>query len=193
MRIFAFLVGCDRPPPAVPVAKSAIVRHGDLQAPFNLAVQDVLTNPELQESRDFYGTSGDSQAILRVWTPDKLVAPSVPGWNLKLVDDYPPNDPELHRVLGVRLDKIEDDPNDPFAKSIELVLDCAMGSKNGGVIGGARIFYKAQRQNDNWTVQCLGVADPYYFRLTFPLDVNRASRARARKGVRNLFQVGTDS
>ncbi len=132
-------------------------------------LNDLLNNPELQDSRDFYGTPGDKNVVL-IDDPaaplPKGYHPSVPGFKITIHPPETQAPPDADRQIGICIDKLNLEPaaNETaglfFDAPIEARMFNAGGSKNGGVIGGCIISYRANREHDKWQVQWLGMLDP---------------------------------
>jgi hypothetical protein len=154
----------EAPPAAVPPAGKPLSLDDDGKAILQSVVTDILTNPELADTRKFYGTAADRTVALV--DGDKLSWPKEFQVNLHGYKARTPVrlDPfqEQRRVLGIRLDKfdLKEKKSDPFEGPIEVCLFNAGGSANGAVIGGCSVYYQPQRAGKRWTVKLLGFRDP---------------------------------
>jgi hypothetical protein len=128
-------------------------------------IDHVLTDPDLGEVRDSYGTPGDRTAI--------LVSQEKPAWpeGLRLeaggiqLDISPPRDVDPvneDRRLGIWLSKL--DVVAPtlgfFDGNIILTLANAGGGRNGDVIGGCFVFYVIRLRDGAPMAVCVGRQDP---------------------------------
>ena len=117
------------------------------------SIAHVLTSPELADSRDFYGTHGDSEVILvndgPINWPDNL-NPEITGFRLRFASQFEPDGHCSNRRLGIRLEKLDLlAPSDGFMDgNIELSLINAGGTRNGAVIGGCIFCYVVQKRDD---------------------------------------------
>ena len=121
-----------------------IIRQDSLESRLPALLADVLNNPRLKSTRDFYGTPGDKQFALvnsEVWTWPKTFRPSVPGYRLAPVRRAG------NRLLGIRIDQYQGGEND----TIKVTFVNAGGDANGAVIGGCTLRYTA-RPGDKGTV-----------------------------------------
>ncbi len=131
------------------------------------AIRHTLTDPGLQDSREFYGTRGDKKVALvlfndRMSWPD-WYRPAVDGYDLTRVDGDMNVDPGSPRLLGIRLDKfnLTEKANQLFDGQIEIVMFNAGGDGGGeSVIGGCTVYYGVKRDGDKWAVECNGWLDP---------------------------------
>ncbi|MBI1914254.1 MAG: hypothetical protein HYS12_05890 [Planctomycetes bacterium] len=111
-----------------------IIRQGSLEFILPALLADVLTNPRLKTTRDFYGTPGDKRFALvnsDAWTWPKDFRPSVPGHR------QAPVRRAGNRLLGIRIDQYQGEENYP----IKLTLLNAGGDANGAVVGGCTLRY----------------------------------------------------
>jgi hypothetical protein len=126
-------------------------------------VTDVLTNPALKDTREFYGTAQDRTFTLvdqeELGWPEGF-RPETPGFRQV---QWPP-DPFVvrRRVLGIRLDKFDlgQQQEGLFNTPIEVCLCNAGGDANGPVIGCCSVYYSLKRVGERWTVQCCQILDP---------------------------------
>jgi hypothetical protein len=125
-------------------------------------IKDVLTNPGLKDTRDFYGTTGDKMFALvdegKFGWP-KEFKPDAPGFKLVV----PSRNPFVNgrRVLGIRIDKFDLEAKPKlFDTPVEVCVFNAGGSANGGVIGGCTIYYIPKRVGKRWKVEYSALLDP---------------------------------
>jgi hypothetical protein len=151
------------PPPAVPPPGKSLSLDDDDKAILQAVLTDVLTNPELADTRKSYGTPVDKTLVLADgdlgWPKD--FSPNLHGYRI-----VPPvrSDPfqEQRRILAIRLDKfdLKAKKSGPLEGPIEVCLFNAGGDANGAVIGGCSVYYEPKRKGKGWIVDCLGVLDP---------------------------------
>jgi len=115
-----------------------------------LIVADVLKNPRLKSTREFYGSPGDKRFALvnsDAWTWPKELQLDVAGHQLT------PAKREGQRLLGIRFDGNQE-PGKANAKPIfTITLLNAGGSANGAVVGGCTIRYTARQLEKGWAVE----------------------------------------
>jgi len=112
-----------------------------------LLIADVLKNPRLKSTRDFYGSPDDKHFALvesDTWTWPEKDRLDVPGYQLV------PTERKGKRLLGIRLDKYVEAGKDNRAITVTLIN--AGGSANGTVIGGGTIRYTANDGEKGWVV-----------------------------------------
>jgi hypothetical protein len=122
-------------------------------------VTDVLTDPDLKSTREFYGTAREKTLALvdegDVGWP-KEFRPETHGYKLVEVR----RDPFVNqrRVLGIRIDKFDLAQKKAYLMNspIHICIFNAGGSANGSVIGGCSVFYVPKRVGKHWTVECTG-------------------------------------
>jgi hypothetical protein len=146
-----------------PVPEKRLAWNEDTRQILQAIVKDVLTNPQLKHSREFYGTPGDKTFALvdghKLGWPREFM-PETHGHKLVKVC----NDPfaEERRVLGIRLDKfdLKQKKADVLDAPVHVVLCNAGGDANGAVIGGCQVYYLPHRAGKGWTVELVGINDP---------------------------------
>jgi hypothetical protein len=139
-------------PPAVQLPD-----NDDVKAILQAVIQNALTDKEVSDLHDFYGTKGDKQFDLDcnahqfLWP--KNFRPVVPGYSMYKLD------PGIcqgfrNRVMGFRIDGFSWDPTKPAPKEvhIDLAIHNVGGTGNGGVIGGCHVQYVAERKGNHWVV-----------------------------------------
>jgi hypothetical protein len=113
-------------------------------------VADILKNPRLKTTREFYGSPDDARFALvssAALTWPKEFRADVPGYRLVSADGTG------KRLLGIRVDKME--YPDPDAKGvITVTLVNAGGNANGAVVGGCTLRYAATL-GKGWVVELL--------------------------------------
>ncbi len=131
-------------PRIVIAEEEQIIRQGSLESALPALLADVLSNPRLKATREFYGTPGDKRFALvnsEAWTWPKTFRPSVPGYQLAPVRRTG------NRLLGIRIDQYQGEEND----TIRVTLVNAGGDANGAVVGGCTLRYTT-RPGDKGTV-----------------------------------------
>lgn len=129
------------------------------------SVAHALTSPNLADTRDFYGTHGDSEVILvndgPIKWPDDL-KPEVAGFRLRFASQFEPDGQCKDRILGIRLDKLDLlAPSDGFMDgNITLSLINAGGTRNGAVIGGCSVYYVVQIREGTIVARAGWALDP---------------------------------
>jgi hypothetical protein len=130
-------------------------------------LNDLLNNPDLQDSRDFYGTTGDKQVALVSYSRSdcnwpSFYRPAIPGYIVLRINDGAGRDDSKPRTLGFRLDKFNpwQKTTGIFDAPVCVTIMNAGGSSNGGVVGGCNVFYGLERNSGRWTVQYQGALDP---------------------------------
>ena len=169
--VVAFL-GCGKhdgttaPPPAS-APMHDLLKKTDAELILDQVLNDVLTNPRLADSREFYGTPSDQQIALvtsshyGVAWPESYV-PAVEGYSVHRVFEgtAAANQPPM---LGVRIDKLnlEQKESGIFDAPIEITLLNAGGPRNGAIIaGGCSVRYAPKREEGGWVVEYSGALDP---------------------------------
>jgi hypothetical protein len=148
----------QKPTPAKPLPFNDEVKEV-LQA----VITDVLTNPDLKDTREFYGTAKDNTVTLvdneKLGWP-KEFKPDAHGY--KLVEVRPDPFANRRRILGIRLDRFELKPgkSGPHDESIQVCVFNAGGDANGGVIGSCTVYYGLKRVGKHWAVEYAGLLDP---------------------------------
>jgi hypothetical protein len=124
------------------------IRQGALDSILPALVADVLNNPRLKTTREFYGSPGDKRvALLKndaldlAW-PEKI---AVPGFEVTKAERAG------KRLLGIRLDGFQG-PDEKDASTITITLLNAGGSENGAVIGSCTIRYTARAMEKGYAV-----------------------------------------
>src|SRR5262245_10500132 len=137
--------------------------NDDVKEILQAIITDVLTNPDLKDTREFYGTAKDKTVALEDGAElgwPKGFNPGLHGHTLVRV----PVDPfgNQHRVLGIRLNKFDLTQNKAGQRDapIEIGLSNVGGSTNGAVIGGCIVWYVPKRVGKHWTVENAGLLDP---------------------------------
>jgi hypothetical protein len=146
-----------------PAPEATLPLNDEVKEVLQGVITDVLTNPDLKSTRDFYGTAKDKTFTLvdnekKSWPREFY--PETKGYTLVKVN----NDPfaNSRRVLGIRLDKfdLKQKKVDFFNAPIEVCLFNAGGSANGAVIGGCTVYYVPKRIATRWTVEYVRIFDP---------------------------------
>jgi hypothetical protein len=148
----------EKPTPATPLPF-----NNDVSEILQAVVKDVLTNPALKDTRDFYGTAADKTFALvdneKLGWP-KEFKPDTHGY--KLVEAR--QDPFVNgrRVLGIRIDKFDLKQRKVGTQDtpIQVCVFNTGGSANGAVIGGCTVYYAPKRVGKRWAVEYDGLLDP---------------------------------
>lgn len=133
--------------------------RSDRELILDAVLKDVLTNPELKDTRAFYGTEGRDVVAL-VTTPGYGVPwptgykPMVSGWTFRRVDGSEERDYDTLRLLGIRIESVGDEG------IVMVSIFSAGGSSNGAVIGGCFATYRTSHVEDGWVVTLGEVKDP---------------------------------
>lgn len=128
------------------------IRIGALADILPLLVADVLKNPRLKATRDFYGTAGDQRFALidsAAWKWDKETTIDVPG------AQRTPATRNGQRLLGIRIDRFHQAEKVGDTATLTVTLLNAGGSDNGSVIGNGTIRYRACHTEQGWSAQLL--------------------------------------
>ncbi|HEY2414878.1 MAG TPA: hypothetical protein VGI40_21715 [Pirellulaceae bacterium] len=133
----------------------------------NAVLNDLLNNPELTDSRDFYGTLGDKQFALVSYLESgcrwpSWFEPSFSGYKCHRFDENSVVNHSDPRMLGFRLDKFRplEKIDGLFDGQIIVTITNAGGSGNGGVIGGCNFYFAAERRDGRWGIKFHGALDP---------------------------------
>jgi hypothetical protein len=123
------------------------IRQNSLDAILPALAADVLNNPRLKTTREFYGSPGDKRFALIpnpavAWPKNMLV----PGFQLTKAE------PAGKRLLGLRVDEVRDAEGKKPAR-IAVTLLNAGGSANGAVVGGGTIRYTARPTETGYAVE----------------------------------------
>jgi hypothetical protein len=148
----------EKPAPAKPLPF-----NDDVKEVLQGIITDVLTNPRLKSTREFYGTAKDKTVTLvdneKLGWP-KEFKPATHGHKLVEVQEDP--FANGRRILGIRLDKFElkHGKSGLFDEPVQVCLVNAGGSANGAVIGGCTVYYGLKRVGKHWVVEFAGLLDP---------------------------------
>jgi hypothetical protein len=150
----------EKQPPFSPPLNDVQIRDALRQS-----VEHAITSPDLADTRDFYGTHGDSEVILvndgPIKWPDDF-KPEVAGFGLRFASQFAPDGQCKDRRLGIRLDKLDlSAPSDGFMDgNIVLSLINVGGTRYGTVIGGCRVYYVVQIREDKIVARAGWLLDP---------------------------------
>jgi hypothetical protein len=162
---------------ASPTAEAAGGRTGvaapatrsEVETILDAVIADILSNPHLEGSRDFYGTPGDKKLALSLNSNIPWPAgyePAVKGYEFTYVrvpEDY---DPLMARMLGLTVHNFEFPPNPEARKRtvydypIEVGILNLGGRKNGHAPGGCLVHYSLKKVGETWQIECEGALDP---------------------------------
>jgi hypothetical protein len=128
------------------------IRRGTLVSLLPVVVADVLSNPRLKSTREFYGTPGDTRfALLNgdawTWPADAKID----------IANHQRTAPQREgkRLLGIRIDQY-----DSGKGTLQVTIRNAGGSDNGAVVGGCTIRYTARSTEKGWTVELAESTEP---------------------------------
>lgn len=146
----------------------AEVKRSDKELILDAVLLDILNNPELKDTREFYGTAGDRRTALVTNRDYGIPWPAgyqliLNGWTVIRVEEGAKRTPDRQRLLGVRIAKFaeQDEKRDGlFDAPIEVTILNAGGAKNGAVIGGCSVHYHPKRVGSKWVVELVGSSDP---------------------------------
>jgi hypothetical protein len=122
-------------------------------------ITDVLTNPDLKGTREFYGTREDKTLALvdtdKVGWPEGF-KPKTAGY--RHVEVRHVRFVNQNRILGLRLDKF--DLGQKKAELFDTPIQVCLFNANGGAIDGCLVYYMPKPVGKHWTVECTGLLDP---------------------------------
>jgi hypothetical protein len=150
---------------APPKKAAELPDSDDVRQILQAVLTHVLTSKDLEKTRAFYGTPGDTKfAIadsLTVALP-KSFRPAVPGYTLVEAPSHCEFDGPRPHLLGISLTKFRLDQKKAVFRDapIEVVISNFGGTANGAVIGGCTVYYAPRREGKRWAVDCLGSFDP---------------------------------
>ena len=124
---------------------------------FSEVVADILTNPRLKTTRNFYGSPDDKRFTLvnsAAWTWPESLRPAMPGCELV------PAERKGKRLLGIRVDHFPDVRKENTSPDILVTLVNAGGSSNGAVVGGGTIRYQIKSGKKGSSVELAEHANP---------------------------------
>jgi hypothetical protein len=130
-------------------AEEQLERNDFMESVLPELLADVLKNPRLKSTTDFYGTPGDTRFALvdsEVWTWPEKLQPAIAGRQLVPVSS------EGKRLLGIRVDQYQPAENEK-PHLITVILVNAGGTTNGEVFGGCTLRYTARRGENGWVVE----------------------------------------
>ena len=110
-----------------------------------IVLADILKNPRLQSTRDFFGSPADKRFTLvdsSTWAWPEKSRIDVAGFQWTAAKR------QGQRLLGIRVDHYE-----PATHGVTVTLVNAGGSANGAVIGGCTIHYTAHKTDKDWVVE----------------------------------------
>jgi hypothetical protein len=145
--------------------------RSDPEIILDAVIHDVLTNPLLQDSRDFYGTPGDKRIGLSTKSAASwptAYAPLVPGYEVQYLDPDRERDWNAPRLLGIALHHFafpppaEQPKGDLYdGRPIAIgILNIGGIGNNGPNGGGCLVYYSIKRKEGSWAVLYEGHFDP---------------------------------
>ncbi len=132
-------------------------RDSDIESLLPRLVADILTNPRLKTTREFYGSPDDKRFALvdgAGWTWPKNYQPGASGFELV------PAEPKGKRLLGIRIDQYLDDGKEGSRPMFVVSLLNAGGSANGAVVGGGTLCYLVKQGAKGAGVELAEPANP---------------------------------
>jgi hypothetical protein len=141
----------EKPEPSAKILPADLESKQILQA----IIKDVLTNPKLEDLRDFYGSAKD-KAFALVDTDrfgwSKEFEPAKHGFRLVRLDPFD----RPRRVLGIRIEKFDLTQKEiDFGDTpVEICLFEAGGEPIGFALRGCTLHYIPKRVGMEWKVEC---------------------------------------
>ncbi len=144
------------------------VKRSDKELILDAVLNDILNNPDLKSTREFYGAAEDRRLAL-VTNRDHGIPwpegyqPILPGWTVIRLEEGTERDPNEPHLLGVRIDKFSEKNKEQdklLDSPIEVTILNAGGNKNGAVIGGCSVYYRPKQIDGKWAVQFEILGDP---------------------------------
>lgn len=143
---------------------------------------DILTNPILEDTREFYGTLADRRVALVKESPAGWPTkwqPRIANYEIQFLSEKTPVEDFVYwhlpagpwivgaarsawpRLLAIRLDKLNLQPVRDYDNQISVCL-FNVGGDGGeaGVIGGCIVYYTINRKEGNWLAEYAGSFDP---------------------------------
>lgn len=148
--------------------EAAEIKRSEMEAILDAILNDILNNPELKDTRAFYGTAEDRRVALvtnrgyGVPWPARY-RPILAGWTVIRVEEGAEQNPNEPRLLGARIDKYSEKDKEQdklFGSPVVVTILNAGGNKNGAVIGGCSVYYRPKQVGGKWVVQFESVQDP---------------------------------
>lgn len=137
--------------PRISIAEEEqLLRQGMLKKLLPVLVADVLQNPRLASVRAVFGTPGDKRFALldsAAWTWPEKFALTLPGYQQIPVEH------KGQRLLGLRVDHVQQPAGTEADLGITVTLVNAGGSTNGAVAGGGTLHYTARQKGNTWTIK----------------------------------------
>ncbi len=133
----------------------------DIHSVLQQCIHFVLTDPELKDSREFYGTAGRRDVVLVGDWPAGF-KPRVPGLVLRFAVSDTRADAATDRVLGIRLSKLDvRAPSEGIIDgNVTLTLTNVGGLRNGAVVGGCFVNFVVRREGEQVVAHYSGLLDP---------------------------------
>jgi hypothetical protein len=138
-------------------AEERMIRQSALEEMLPAVVADILKNPRLKATRDFYGTPDDKRFALVgsgefAWPDEFLV-------NLADHKRCPP-ERQGKRLLAIRVDRYQEPTKENDKHALTVTLRNVGGNENGAVVGSGTIHYTARQVDGAWKVELSEEMDP---------------------------------
>jgi hypothetical protein len=169
--IAAMNIGCQKSGGAVSepvpgrVDKSRERARSVQELILDAVLNDLVSNPDLKDDREFYGVPGDKRIAL-VTNPQygipwpETYKPCLDGFTvLHIRRDAKDNDrAKKPRMLGVRINKmdLQQRQGGIWDAPVEITILNAGGTKDGIIMGGCSVYYVPKLEGGRWTVEYAG-------------------------------------
>jgi hypothetical protein len=172
--IASLIAGCgERSPEAPPVSPpsntAARNQRSDKEEILDAVLQDLINNPQLKSTREFYGTAEDKAVALVTFPASGVPWPSdyqpvLTGWTVSRVSRVEEAEQvaDSPRRLGVMIDGVSEESGGRGVVGSRIAVNVlnAGGSSNGGAFGSCWVVYSAKKVDGNWVVKCEEISDP---------------------------------
>jgi len=145
--------------------------ESDREEVLRAVIQDVLTNNDLKEPREFYGTSGDRRLALvsisdyGVPWPTNFHA-ALDGYDVVLIQEQErKTDRTEPHLLGIRIEVFDlskrvDRSKRLASVPVQIAILNAGGQGDRPVTGACSVYYSAMKEGEKWIVRYEGSDDP---------------------------------
>jgi len=138
-------------------AEEQMIRLTTLEELLPAVVADILKNPRLKSTRDFYGTAADKRFA--------LINSGVFAWPAELpvnLADYKRCQPDRQgkRLLAIRVDRYQEPTKENDRHVLTVTLRNEGGNENGAVVGSGTIHYTARQVDGAWKVELSEATEP---------------------------------